>query len=49
MQFWKFATILALASIPLLLLNTAHADRKVGVRPIVGDDDNIFERELTTN
>lgn len=49
MQFWKFATILALASIPWLLLNTAPTPRKVGVRPVAGDDDNIFDRELTTD
>lgn len=42
MRFWKVAAILALASIPIILLN-----RKKGVRPVVGDSDNIFESELS--
>jgi hypothetical protein len=45
MKYWKFAAIIALATIPLLLINK----KEKGLRPEVGDLDNIFDRELTVD
>jgi len=44
MRFWRVATLLALASIPLLFINTNP--KRQSVRPAAGDDDDIFEHEL---
>ena len=42
MKIWKIAALVALATIPLLLLSQK---RKVQ-EPVYGDADNIFENEL---
>lgn len=49
MPFWKLAALLALASIPLLLLSNTEESRKPVRQPIADDEDNIFERELTAD
>jgi hypothetical protein len=41
MKFWKVAAIVALATIPLLLIA-----KKKGFRPVCGDADDIFDYEL---
>ena len=41
--------MIALASIPLLLLSNNDESPKPVLRPIPDDEDNIFERELTTD
>lgn len=45
MKYWKFAAIIALAAIPLLLMSK----KEKGLRPVIGDPDNIFEQELTVD
>lgn len=42
MKILKYAALVMLAAIPLLLLK-----RKPVVRPICGDEDNIFDEELS--
>ncbi len=49
MPFWKLATLLALASLPLLLLSDTEENRKPVVQPVVDDEDNIFAEELTSD
>ncbi len=49
MPFWKLATLLALASLPLLLLSTTEEGPKPVHHPAADDEDDIFERELTTD
>ena len=44
MKLWKLAALMALAAIPVLLIN---GSKKKGERPPVSDPDNIFESELT--
>jgi hypothetical protein len=44
MKFWKIAVLVALATIPLLLIS-----KKKGVEPVCGDTDNIFESELSAD
>ncbi len=45
MKFWKFAAIIALAAIPLLLMSK----KEKGLRPVSGDPDDIFEQELSVD
>ncbi len=45
MKFWKFAAIIALAAIPLLLVSK----KEKGLRPVSGDPDDIFEQELSVD
>jgi hypothetical protein len=45
MKFWKVATLIALATIPFLLVGK----KEKGIRPECGDPDNIFEQELTVD
>jgi hypothetical protein len=47
MNYWKFAAIIALAALPLLLM-TKKEDEK-GLQPVSGDPDDIFEQELTVD
>ncbi len=46
MKYWRFAAIIALAAIPLLLISK---NEKKGIRPVSGDPDNIFEQELSVD
>lgn len=46
MRIWKFAALVALAAIPILLFS--RKDKK-GEIPVAGDPDNIFESELTVD
>jgi len=48
MKFWKLAAIVALATIPLLLLGKKRADEK-GLQPESGDQNDIFEQELNAD
>ena len=43
MKFFKYLAILALASVPLLLI---EKKKKVTATPSIDSDDDIFEREL---
>jgi hypothetical protein len=45
MKFWKVAAIIALATIPLLLIGKKKADER-GLKPESGDQNDIFEQEL---
>jgi hypothetical protein len=45
MKYWKFAAIIALAAIPLLLINK----KEKGLLPEVGDPNDIFDQELTVD
>lgn len=45
MKFWKIAALVALASIPLLLMSS----KKKVQEPVYGDTDNIFENELSAD
>jgi hypothetical protein len=45
MKIWKIAALVALATLPLLLLSS----RKKVQEPIYGGTDNIFENELTVD
>jgi len=46
MKFWKVATLIALAAIPLLLMGKKKVEDR-GLQPESGDINDIFERELT--
>jgi hypothetical protein len=48
MKIWKIAALLALATIPLILLGSNN-NRKKGSDLIQGETDNIFESELTAD
>jgi hypothetical protein len=45
MKYWKFAAIIALAALPLLLMNK----KEKGLRPESGDPNDIFEQELSAD
>ena len=45
MKFWKVAALIALATIPILLIEK----KKRGAKPESGDPDDIFDRELTVD
>lgn len=45
MKYWRFAALLALATLPLLLTTK----KEKGLRPVSGDLDNIFEYELSVD
>ena len=45
MKIWKVAALIALATIPLLLLEK----KQRGTKPESGDPDDIFDRELTVD
>jgi hypothetical protein len=45
MRIWKIAALVALATIPLLLMS----NKKKAVEPICGDSDDIFENELSAD
>jgi hypothetical protein len=47
MKFWKIAALVALATIPLILLNSNN--RKKESEVIHSDTDNIFENELSAD
>lgn len=44
MKIWKIAALVALATIPLLLMSATKKKPQV---PVYGDTDNIFENELS--
>jgi hypothetical protein len=46
MKIWKIAALVALATIPLLLLNS---NKKKETQVVHGDTDNIFENELSAD
>jgi hypothetical protein len=46
MKVWKIAVLVALATIPLLLISS---NKKRIQEPVCGDTDNIFENELTAD
>ena len=48
MKFWKIAAIVALATIPLLLMSKKRVQEK-GIQPESGDMNDIFERELSAD
>jgi len=43
MKFWKVVTLVAVATVPILLLARREEPRQVSAS---GDPDNIFENEL---
>jgi hypothetical protein len=45
MKIWKIAALVALVTVPLLLLS----QRKKVQEPVYGDSDNIFENELSSD
>jgi hypothetical protein len=45
MKIWKIAALVALATIPLLLMST----KKKPQVPVYSDTDNIFENELSAD
>jgi hypothetical protein len=45
MKFWKIAALVALATIPLILLS----QKKKVQEPVYADSDNIFENELSAD
>ncbi len=47
MKVWKIAVLVALATIPLLLISSNN--KKKIHEPVCGDTDNIFENELTAD
>lgn len=48
MKIWKIAALVALATIPLILLSS-NTKQKKHAEPIAGDSDNIFESELSAD
>jgi preprotein translocase subunit SecG len=46
MKIWKIAALVALATIPLILLNSS---KKKDEGILQGDTDNIFEHELSAD
>ncbi len=49
MKFWKLAAIVALATIPLLLMSGKKKEQEKGLQPESGDINDIFERELSAD
>ncbi len=48
MKFWKVAVLVALATVPLLIIGKKMAqDREI--KPEAGDANDIFEHELTAD
>lgn len=45
MKIWKIAALVALATIPLLMLGS----KKKATEPIYADSDNIFENDLSAD
>jgi hypothetical protein len=45
MKIWKIAALVALATIPLLLIS----QKKKAQEPVFVDSDNIFENELSSD
>ena len=45
MKIWKIAALVALATIPLLLISS----KKKAQEPVYSDSDNIFENELSAD
>jgi hypothetical protein len=45
MKIWKIAALVALATIPLLLLS----QKKKAQEPVYGESDNIFDNELSSD
>lgn len=43
MKFWKIVALVAVATVPILLLAKREEPKPV---PLTGDSDNIFENEL---
>ena len=43
MKFWKVVALVAVATVPILLLARREEPKQV---PVAGDPDNIFENEL---
>jgi hypothetical protein len=43
MKFWKVVVLVAVATVPILLLARREEPKQV---PVAGDPDNIFENEL---
>ncbi len=48
MKFWKIAALVALVTIPLLLMGKKRGQEK-GLQPESGDINDIFERELNAD
>jgi len=48
MKFWKVAALVALATIPLLILGKKRIQDQ-GVQPQAGDPNDIFEQELSVD
>jgi hypothetical protein len=45
MKIWKIAALVALATIPLILLS----QKKKAEQPVYAESDNIFDNELTSD
>jgi hypothetical protein len=48
MKFWKVAALIALATIPLLIIGKKKAQEQ-GLQPEAGDQNDIFEQELSAD
>jgi hypothetical protein len=48
MKLWKVATLVILATVPLLLLGRKRIPER-GLQPEAGDSTNIFEHELSAD
>jgi hypothetical protein len=48
MKIWKIAALVALATLPLILLSSNNKQKK-HAEPVAGDSDNIFESELSAD
>lgn len=48
MKIWKIAALVALATIPLILLSS-NTKQKKHAEPVAADSDNIFESELSAD
>ena len=48
MKFWKVAALIALATIPLLIIGRKKIQEQ-GIQPEAGDQNDIFEQELSAD
>jgi hypothetical protein len=48
MKIWKIAALVALATLPLILLSS-NTKQKKHAEPVAGESDNIFESELSAD
>jgi hypothetical protein len=49
MKIWKVAALVALATIPLLIIGKKRKEQPKGLRPESGDSDDIFEYDLNAD